>query len=689
MIYFYALIANGTKQIPRSFHNAFVKLQEYNVLETQGNIHKLKSDFVIGSVEVMPNKKVFIKSFRETDSGDLLLERGRHYRFKKGDIVLAQKVKSKKQRRWMKKKAGLIAVLYATKPYAIAVLVMKKGQILALELESRGKKGRYLELKLSQKSLKALPKHCVVKVEVASGNIVEVFGVLEDANIDEKIALSTYNRTYDFSPSSNEFALSFGDEVDRAMYPNRVDLSHLPFCVIDPIDAKDHDDAIYFDVKSRTLYVAIADVSEYVSFNSELDKEAKKRGFSLYFPHKVLPMLPFALSSGICSLKQNELRLAMVWEISLNTKAEVKKSRLFEALIQSHANVSYEEIESFLQNKYKSARLPDSVTQWLKAYVPFVKKCRKNRLNVGFDFKSEEIKLKLNESMEISSWQQSTQNLAHSIIEESMLLANVESAKMLDSGIFRIHPPPKLERVDELRWDLESMGYEVPRTQDIHTLITEIQTQADENDNTKISQNDNQRAIVDGLMIKSLSKATYSTKPLAHFGLGFESYTHFTSPIRRYSDLIVHRILKAILHKDKNLPFLLESCNAITHELNLKEKQIAQIESYFYHLKMLRYAKRLLDKGLRCEILVSRDEGEGVALNVIPQVKITLDRFMPRFSVVEVEIMEVDLLTMSVYAKVLDSQAQDSMLQDLAQKATQKRTKNRTNATKKKKDKNE
>ncbi len=680
MIYFYALIANGTKQIPRSFHNAFTKLQEYNVLETQGNIHKLKSDFVIGSVEVMPNKKVFIKSFRETDSGDLLLERGKHYRFKKGDIVLAQKIKSKKQRRWMKKKAGLIAVLYATKPYAIAVLVMKKGRILALELESRGKKGRYLELKLSQKSLKALPKHCVVKVEVASGNIVEVFGVLEDANIDEKIALSTYNRTYDFSPSSNEFALSFGDEVHRAMYPNRVDLSHLPFCVIDPIDAKDHDDAIYFDVKSRTLYVAIADVSEYVSFNSELDKEAKKRGFSLYFPHKVLPMLPFALSSGICSLKQNVLRLAMVWEISLNTKAEVKKSRLFEALIQSHANVSYEEIESFLQNKSaKSTQLPDSITQWLKAYVPFVKKCRKNRLNVGFDFKSEEIKLKLNESMEILSWQQSTQSLAHSIIEESMLLANVESAKMLDSGIFRIHPPPKLERIDELRWDLESMGYEVPRTQDIHTLITQIQAQADKKDKAKMPQSENpsknQREIVDGLMIKSLSKATYSSKPLAHFGLGFESYTHFTSPIRRYSDLIVHRILKAILHKDKNLPFLLESCNAITHELNLKEKQIAQIESYFYHFKMLRYAKRLLDKGLRCEILVSRDEGEGVALNVIPQVKITLDRFMPRFSVVEVEIMEVDLLTMSVYAKVLDSQAQEFMSQNTSQKCGKNRTK--------------
>lgn len=660
MVYFYALIANGTKQIPKSFYNAFVKLQEYNVLETQGHIHKLKSDFIIGSVDISQSGKVFLKSFRDTDCTDFILEKGKFYKLKKGDIILAKrgKTKNKGQKGKIKQKANLITLLYATKPYAIAVLVMKKGQILALELESRGKKGRYLELKLSQKSLKALPKHCVVKVEVASGNIVEVFGVLEDASIDEKIALSTYNRLYDFSPSSNEFALSFGNEVHKDMYPNRVDLSHLPFCVIDPIDAKDHDDAIYFDANSRTLYVAIADVSEYVSFQSELDKEAKKRGFSLYFPHKVLPMLPFTLSSGICSLKQNALRLAMVWEISLSTKAEVKKSRLFEALIRSHANVSYEDIESFLCNKPTS--LPDSITQWLKAYVPFVKKCRKNRLNLGFDFTGNEIKLELNESAEIVSWHRSSQTLAHSIIEESMLLANVESAKMLDSGIFRIHPPPKLERVDELMWELESMGYEVPKTQDIHTLITQIQAQAGKQDKAKISHNENQREIIDAQIIKSLSKATYSSKPLAHFGLGFESYTHFTSPIRRYSDLFVHRILKAILHKDKHLPFLLESCNATAQELNLKEKQISQIELYFYHLKMLRYAKKLLDKQpLICKILVNSSEEEGIALDVIPQAKITLDRFLPRFSIAEVEVEEVDLLSMSIYAKVLDSQTQD------------------------------
>lgn len=672
MVYFYALIANGTKQIPKSFHNAFVQLQAYNVLETQGHIHKLKSDFIIGSVDISQSGKVFLKSLKNTDSADFMLEKAKFYKLKKGDIILAKRGKNKHkgQKGKTKQKASLITPLYVTKPYAIAVLVMKKGQILALELESSNKKGCYLELKLSQKSLKALPKHCVVKVEVASGNIVEVFGVLEDASIDEKIALSTYNRTYDFSPSSNEFALSFGNEVYKDIYPNRVDLSHLPFCVIDPIDAKDHDDAIYFDAKSRILYVAIADVSEYVSFNSELDKEAKKRGFSLYFPHKVLPMLPFALSSEICSLKQGALRLAMVWEISLSPKAEVKKSRLFEAIIQSHANVSYEEIQSFLQNKPTS--LPDSITQWLKTYVPFVKKCRKNRLDLGFDFKSDEIKLELNESMEISLWHQNAQTLAHSIIEESMLLANVESAKMLDSGIFRIHPPPKLERVDELIWELKSMGYEVPKIQDIHTLITQIQTQADKKDKAK-SQNENQREIVDGLIIKSLSKATYSSKPLAHFGLGFESYTHFTSPIRRYSDLVVHRILKAILHKDKNLSFLLESCSAITHELNLKEKQINQIELYFYHLKMLRYAKKLLDeKPLICKILVHSNEEEGIALDVIPRTKIILDRFLPRFSVAEVEVMEVDLLSMNVYAKVLDSQTQEFISQETSYKKLHK-----------------
>lgn len=653
MIYFYTMIANGTKHIPKSFHHALSKLQEYNVLEVQNHSYKLKSNFIIGSVDTAANQ-LFIKSFRSTDPADIILRVARRRMLRKGDIVLAQKTK---HRWWRKRKKNkqhsfnFVALLHTTKPYAIAVLTMRNGSIVAIEQEARGKRGRMLHLRLSQEQLAAMPKHCVIKVEVASGQIVEVLGVLDDAQVDEALVLHAYNRANEFSPSLNELASSFGDRVYKRKYPHRVDLSHLPFCVIDPENARDHDDAIYFDSKSRTLYVAIADVSEYVSFESELDKEARKRGFSLYLPHKVLPMLPFALSSGICSLKKNMLRLAMVWEISLDTKARVKKSKLFEAIIRSHANVSYDTIEAFLQGG--SVRMPDSIKQWLKAYVPFVKTCRKARLDFGFDFRSNEIQLTLNESMEVASWRKSAQNLAHSIIEESMLLANVESAKMLQHGIFRIHPSPKQERLSALIQGLESMGYKVPKKKSLHHIIAQIQAQADRSDTSG-----QERENVDGLIIQSLSKATYSATHYPHFGLGFECYTHFTSPIRRYSDLITHRILKAMLHKDKILPLLLDGLHGYARELNVKEKQISAIELHFYQLKMLRHAKKLLETSPTppvCQVIVNSDRAFGTALDLIPQVTIKLDMILPRFSIVRVELLEVDILYKTIRARVLDS----------------------------------
>ena len=332
MIYFYALIANAThkKRIPKSFLTALKQLEDLNVLQREGESYALKSHFIIGSVDISRSGKIFIKSFNTKDENDFLLENGR-YALKKGDIILAKQ---------LHKKIKFIAALYTPKSYILATLVMKKGTIKALEIQTKDNKEHYIDLKVSQKSLKALPPHCVVKIERSSANIVEVLGVLEDSQIDEKIVLSSYNRVNEFSSNIKEFAQSFGDEVYKEMYPNRIDLSHLPFCVIDPKDARDHDDAIYFDSKTKTLYVAIADVGEYVSNESALDKEARQRGFSIYFPHKVVPMLPFELSSGICSLKENKVRLAMVWKITLDKNAQVQKSELLEAFIQSHANVS-------------------------------------------------------------------------------------------------------------------------------------------------------------------------------------------------------------------------------------------------------------------------------------------------------------------------------------------------------------
>lgn len=665
MLSFYALIATGCpmRQIRKSFMWALERLKSFGVLEMEGGFCALKSDFVIGSIDISQSKKVFLKSFNPIHTQDWIVQGG--VRLKKGDVILAKIhiVKgAKKSHKIFRKRtnARYITTLFSPRTHIIAIIMMNKGRYKAFVLNN-SMENVFVDLNVSQKSLKALPKNCVVKIELQSKNITEVLGVLDSAHIDEKIVLGYYDRQEEFSDESLKMADSFGQVVEANMYPTREDLRHLPFCVIDPIDARDHDDAVYFNPKTRTLYVAIADVSEYVSMNSVLDDEVRKRGFSIYFPHKVVPMLPFALSAHICSLLPNKDRLAMVWQIALDENAQVIESRLFEAIIKSHANVSYEQINQWINHPRSRHTIPKSITQWLKAYIPYVQKHRENRLRYGYEFNHQEIILELDENAFVCGWHKHKQTFAHSIIEESMLLANTQSAKMLQvytpKALFRIHPPPKKERINMLMWELESLGFEVPDSKNLHALITYLQAQ---------SHNEYLRDLLDSAIIRSFAKATYSTTNVGHFGLGFESYTHFTSPIRRYSDVIVHRILKAILYQGKNLSFLLESLGGVAEDLNAKEKQISHIEQYFYHLKMLRYATYLLEQDLKpivCQALVIDEVSYCVALDIIPEVKILLPHSLEKFTLVSVEIVNVDMIKGIIYGEIRSNNLQDSVKQ--------------------------
>ena len=651
MIYFYTLIAQSTlkNRIPKSFSHALAQLQDMDALESKGKHIALKSTLVIGIIDIAQSGKVFVKDRRSPHTKDAFLDGIKGMGFRKGDIILA-KIKSRER-------LHFITLLYRAKPYCFAVLVLQKGMIKAVELGVKSHKAAFITLKASQKSLRALPPYCVVRVEIATGEITEVLGILKDAHIDEKLALNGMAK--DFSPIAIQNAKAFDDTLCKEMYTHRVDLSHLPFCVIDPKDAKDHDDAIYFDTKEQTLYVAIADVSEYVSMESELDKNTRQRGFSIYFPHKVIPMLPNELSSGICSLKAQKLSLAMVWKICLNKQAHILQSELLEAMIMPQANVSYEEVEAFLHNQPNP--LPKAIQKWLKAYVPYVKKAKAHRLKQGYEFCSEEITLELNVEGKISHWQRHQQGLAHSIIEESMLLANVESAKMLENtapqGIYRIHPTPKKDRIGFLLWQLENMGFEIPQTKDIHKLIHTLQAQSAYMYTHNVEAHTlKMRDILDSMIIQSFAKATYSTHNIGHFGLGFDVYTHFTSPIRRYSDLVVHRILKAILHKHKSIDFLTHTLNGIAEELNVKERQISHIEQAFYRLKMLRYAAELLDshKQVMCPAIVIDESSHCIALDVIPQMKITLSHSLEKYTIINVRLESVDLIQGAIYGTYLE-----------------------------------
>lgn len=668
------------RQIPKSFCYELKRLESMNILDISPQYCVLKEQFVIGSVDIARSGAVFVCNLNGK-LGDFKLEGGRYARFKQGDIILAKvlhrriasrrvaKNSEKARKRSTGGRAKFLEILFSPRKHIIAMLQVKKGSIKAIELASgHGKysgRDRYFDLKASQKSLRALPQNCIIKLEYSSGQITEVLGVLDEPSVDEKIVLERYGRGGAFSTDSEKFAQAFGESVDAQMYPQREDLQHLPFCVIDPSDARDHDDAIYFERKTRTLYVAIADVSEYVSVNSVLDCEARERGFSVYLPHKVVPMLPFALSAGICSLSEGVTRLAMVWKIHLSPKAQVIESSLVEGIIKVHSSVSYECVQEFLDT---GVGLPRAVGSWLKAFVPYVKKLRALRLINGYEFESEEVKLILDSQNRLVDLNLLRTSFAHHIIEESMLLANVQSAQMLQDntskGLFRIHPPLNEDKIAELAFELKNMGFEVDKARDVHDLITSIQAQAKKkmirqmgevpDEFCKSGMMDEMASVLDGMIIRSFAKARYDEENRGHFGLGFECYTHFTSPIRRYADLLVHRILKAILHQDKSLEFLLESLSARAYELNIKEKEVGSIELEFANRTLARYAKECIgDQRLFLKALVLDEVSHCVALEILPSARIILPCSFDRLSIVEVEIVAVDLVQNLIFGEVL------------------------------------
>jgi len=362
-------------------------------------------------------------------------------------------------------------------------------------------------------------------------------------------------------------------------------LTALPFCAIDPPTARDHDDAIYFDKEKNELYVAVADVSEYVFLNSNIDKEAKERGFSIYFPHKAIPMLPRELSENICSLKEKEDRLAFVFKIKLNNENEVVKEELFEAIIKSKRKYTYDKVDEFLEGSFENTdKIDEEILSWLMPLWERIKKIRIERLKTGFDFSSDEIKMTLNDQGLIENIELEKETPSHKLIEDCMLLANKAAAKMIDFGIFRVHEKPSLNSIDELYENLTALGINIDiEEKDFVKVVRDIQRQA------KMLNIEKE---VDKLIIRSQRQARYDAKNIGHYALGFEKYTHFTSPIRRYSDLTLHRLLKAIKKRDKKqMEFILRNIEALVIKISELEREVMKVEWDFYDRKYARFAK--------------------------------------------------------------------------------------------------
>lgn len=395
----------------------------------------LNDGYVFGRLDIARDGTGYLQSFDDRLKADLIIENRYLSGVHLGDLILAKILSSRKSRLHAK-------VLMCVKPAFLTSVVYTKSfgrEILGVNVKT----GLANPLKATQKSLKQLPANTLLKIDNLTNEITEVIGNLSDPFADEKISLAIYDKNDEFNEACKQQAASFGSEVDEALYPQRVDLQHLPFCTIDPIDAKDFDDAIYFDVKERTLYVAIADVSEYVSEYSPIDKEAKFRGFSIYFPHRSVPMLPRELSENICSLMPDLPRLAFVFKIALDENLNPQKQELFEAIIRSKRRYNYDEVDEILRTRKASE---PEILSWLLPLNEICERLRRARLKRGFDFRTKELRITLDERGLISSTRFETDTPSHKLIEDCMLLANKAAAARIERGVFRNHGSAELKK---------------------------------------------------------------------------------------------------------------------------------------------------------------------------------------------------------------------------------------------------
>ncbi len=556
-------------------------LREHIVKESDGRVI-LDTKYRAGTLDVLPSGIAFLEMIGAKGK-DLLIEPQNLHGAKNGDYVIVRRLFGKAGR----PSAKVVKIVQPAFVYSVGYIKHTESGLMPFHIKTD------LPMEL-ESSIEDMAEQTVFQVDNRTSKITRILGNLEDPKVDEKISLAIFDKREAFSKEAEREAKSWGDEVDASKYPERVDLRHLPFCTIDPVDAKDFDDAIFWDEKRGILYVAIADVSSYVTPDSAIDKEAKSRGFSIYFPHKSIPMLPRALSENICSLKPDADRLAYLCRLELDRESlEIKREEFFEALIRSKRRYNYDEIDEAFEKGIEGCDESDRQTlSFLFPLKEITDRLRAKRLKKGYDFRSTEVRMELDEDMNLLSTRFEESTPSHRLIEECMLLANRAAAKQFDYGIFRIHEPPTPERIERLVDELGKIGIYVEESiHDFHSLVLALQKEAERM---------GIEPYVDQLIIQTQKQASYGAENVGHFGLGFERYTHFTSPIRRYSDLTLHRLLKAIFQgNSEEREYLLRNIEPLCIKISELEREATRVEWDFMARKYARWAESHRDRKLR------------------------------------------------------------------------------------------
>ncbi len=387
------------------------------------------------------------------------------------------------------------------------------------------------------------------------GRVKEILGDHLAPGMEIDVAIRSYGIPHDWPKAVKKQAAKFGEKICEDDKAHRHDLRHLPFITIDGEDARDFDDAVYCETKTSggwRLFVAIADVSHYVAPDSPLDQEAQKRGNSVYFPNFVVPMLPEVLSNGLCSLNPLVDRLCMVCEMTISEAGRVSGYQFYEALMHSKARTTYTQVGQIIADSRKKrsalrTQLRDIVPHIDQLYRLYLR-LREVRVSRGaIDFETVETRIEFDEDRKIKQIVPVVRNEAHRLIEECMLAANVCAAKFMEQheipSLYRVHEAPKQDKFELLQGYLSELGLHLPSREqvlpsDYQRVLEQTQGRADAH-------------LIQSVMLRSMNQALYQPNNLGHFGLAYPAYTHFTSPIRRYPDLLVHRAIRSVIRSTR------------------------------------------------------------------------------------------------------------------------------------------
>ncbi|MDA9004090.1 ribonuclease R [bacterium] len=459
------------------------------------------------------------------------------------------------------------------------------------------------------------------------GEIAEVVGDHMAPGMEIDVAIRAHSIPHIWPDAVTKEAAVLGAEVAEADKRGRVDLRDKPLVTIDGEDARDFDDAVYCEKKKSggwRLYVAIADVSHYVPIDSALDKEATLRATSVYFPDHVVPMLPEAISNGLCSLNPHVDRLAIVCEMSVSSAGKVSRYKFYEAVIHSHARLTYTLVGKMIDEagnaKSEVRKTHASIIPTIDTLTDLYQALREARSARGaIDFETVETRIQFDKHRKIEQIVPVVRNHAHKLIEECMLCANVSAARFIDkhklAGLFRVHSGPKEQKLINLRAFLSELGLslggaEKPTPADYQALLSTIGDRPDAH-------------VIQTVMLRSLSQAVYQPDNDGHFGLAYTAYAHFTSPIRRYPDLLIHRALRHVIRskvdsihvkrvpgvkalpKERIYPYSMSDMMALGEQSSVAERRADE-------------ATRDVVSWLKCEFLQDHvgDEFEGIVTGV-------------------------------------------------------------------------